>query len=66
MTDKLVQHKHCPICSKAMSVGKETCSDECADEWERKQKSRRNTLLWFYGGMLILIILLGLQFTGAF
>jgi predicted nucleic acid-binding Zn ribbon protein len=40
----LIQHRHCPVCGKAILMGKETCSDECEQKQAKAQRSRK--LLW--------------------
>jgi predicted nucleic acid-binding Zn ribbon protein len=66
MAERLVQHKHCPVCGKAMSVDKETCSDECAVQRETQLKEKKRTLYLFYFSIIILAIVMGLQFMNAF
>jgi predicted nucleic acid-binding Zn ribbon protein len=66
MAERLVQHKHCPVCGKAMSVDKETCSDVCAGQREAQLKEKRRTLYLFYFSIIILAIVMGLQFMNAF
>ena len=66
MAERLVQHKHCPSCGKAMAVGKEYCSDECEQQHEQKQKERKRTLYWFYIAIAIMIIFLVIQLAAAF
>jgi len=41
MAEKLVQHIHCPICSKAMPMDKETCSEECGEKYEYFKRANR-------------------------
>jgi predicted nucleic acid-binding Zn ribbon protein len=66
MAERLVQHKHCPVCGKAMSVDKETCSDECATTRQAQLRDKRRTLYLFYFSIVVLAIVLGLQFMTAF
>jgi predicted nucleic acid-binding Zn ribbon protein len=66
MAERLVQHKHCPVCGKAMSVEKETCSDECASQREVQLREKKRTLYLFYFSIIILAIVMGLQFMNAF
>ncbi len=66
MAERLVQHKHCPVCKKAMSTERETCSDECSVLREAQTKERKRTMYFFYFAMAIMVVVLILQFTGAF
>ena len=66
MAERLVQHKHCPICGKAMSADKETCSDECAIKRQTQMQEKKRTLYLFYFSMLVLVVVLGLQFMSVF
>lgn len=65
MAERLVQHKHCPVCGKAMSSDRESCSDECATRREKQIKERKRTMYLFYFSMLILVVVLALQFTSV-
>jgi predicted nucleic acid-binding Zn ribbon protein len=66
MAEKLVQHKHCPVCGKAMSAGKETCSKQCANTREAQIREKKRTLYLFYFSIVVLAIVLGLQFMTVF
>ncbi|MCK5414406.1 MAG: DUF2116 family Zn-ribbon domain-containing protein [Thermoplasmata archaeon] len=66
MAERLVQHKHCPICGKAMSADQETCSDECAIKRQTQMQEKKRTLYLFYFSMLVLVVVLGLQFMSVF
>jgi predicted nucleic acid-binding Zn ribbon protein len=65
MADRLVQHKHCPVCQKAMSASKDTCSAECAERWESQRKEKKRTLYLFYVSIAVLVVVLALQFLGG-
>ena len=66
MAERLVQHKHCPVCGKAMSADKETCTDECAVTRQTQVQEKKRTLYLFYFSIVILAVVLGLQFMSAF
>lgn len=66
MAERLVQHKHCPMCGKAMSASKEFCSDECEQAREAKQRERKRTLYTFYALIALMIVLFFLQISGMF
>ena len=65
MAERLVQHKHCPVCSNAMSASRDTCSDECTERWEVQKKEKKRTLYMFYISIGVLVVVLALQFLGG-
>lgn len=65
MAERLVQHKHCPVCGKAMSADKDTCSDECGDKRQAQIKERKRTMYLFYFSIVVLAIVLALQLMGS-
>ncbi len=64
MAERLVQHKHCPVCKKAMSTEKETCSEDCALRHKMQIKDRKRTMYFFYFSMVVLVVVLAVQFLG--
>jgi predicted nucleic acid-binding Zn ribbon protein len=66
LAERIVQHKHCPPCGKAMSAGKEFCSSECEEQHQQRQKERKKTLYYMYAAILIFIIFFVLQISAAF
>ncbi|UCC92686.1 MAG: DUF2116 family Zn-ribbon domain-containing protein [Thermoplasmata archaeon] len=66
MAERLVQHKHCPVCGKAMSADKETCSDECAVTRQAQIQEKKRTRNMFYFSIAILAVVLALQIMSAF
>jgi predicted nucleic acid-binding Zn ribbon protein len=66
MGERLVQHKHCPVCGKAMSADKETCSDECTVSRQNQLREKKRTLYFFYFSIVVLAIVMGLQFMSMF
>ena len=65
MAERLVQHKHCPVCMKAMSTDKDTCSEDCAVRRKAQVRERKRTMYLFYFSMVVLVIVLALQFLGT-
>ncbi len=49
MAEKLVQHKHCRICSKAVPLDEEVCSEECQAKLEQfmKANKKKNIMVLF-------------------
>ena len=66
MAERLVQHKHCPVCGKAMSVDKDTCSNVCSTSRAAQMKEKKRTLYLFYFSIVALAIVMGLQFMSVF
>jgi predicted nucleic acid-binding Zn ribbon protein len=66
MTERLVQHRHCKACGKAVAPDDETCSDECKAKWEAQKKSRKNTMWLFYLSIAVLLVVLALSMSGKF
>ena len=52
---KLLQHRHCQVCSKAIPISEEFCSDECKVEFEALMKKRKNYIYIIYATMVIII-----------
>jgi predicted nucleic acid-binding Zn ribbon protein len=59
---KLLQHRHCQVCSKAIPISEEFCSEECSTEFDAMVKKRKNFLYLFYAMIVVFIVvmLLGL------
>jgi len=66
MAERLVQHKHCPVCGKAMSAERETCSGECSIKRSTQMQEKKRTLYLFYISILVLVVVMGLQFMSVF
>jgi predicted nucleic acid-binding Zn ribbon protein len=59
---KLLQHRHCQACAKAIPLSEEFCSEECENEFQDTVKKRRNWLYIYVAitiGVVILFILMG-------
>lgn len=61
MVEKILQHKHCKICEKAILPEEELCSDECKNRWNVILKKRKWTMYFFYGMIALFIILVFLS-----
>jgi len=66
MSEKLVQHRHCKSCGKAIAPDDETCDGECAKRWKDQQKSRKQTLYLFYGSIVFMLVVMLLGLSGKF
>ncbi|HDJ67116.1 MAG TPA: DUF2116 family Zn-ribbon domain-containing protein [Nitrososphaeria archaeon] len=61
---KIVDHRHCMTCGKAIPPDKEFCSEECRKKYERvrMKEERVKKMLWIMyavmiGSLLIVIVL---------
>ena len=61
---KIVDHRHCMTCGKAIPPDKEFCSEECRKKYERvrMREERVKKILWIMyavmiGSLLIVIVL---------
>ena len=59
---KLLQHRHCQVCSKAVPFKEEFCSEECKVEFEALIKKRKSYIYIIYGTMAVLLIIMILSF----
>jgi len=58
MTEKILQHKHCSICGKAVPVEETFCSDECKEKWDAMVKKRKMMMYIMYGMIVVFIVLI--------
>lgn len=65
MAEKLVQHRHCKVCGKAVAPSDQTCSEECATAWKAQQRSKKQTLYLFYVSIVVLLVVLMLSLSGG-
>ena len=57
---KLVDHRHCKVCAKAIPPGEEFCSDKCREifeEWQRKERRGRRILYILYAVIMTAMFL---------
>jgi predicted nucleic acid-binding Zn ribbon protein len=54
---KILQHRHCQVCGKAIKAKEEMCSDRCKKDWESTVKRKRFQLMAFllFGSVLVII-----------
>ena len=62
---RIVDHRHCRICGKAITTNQEFCSENCrsiSERMEARQKRMRNLLIVMYVAVfLIIFIMLALR-----
>ncbi|MHA1595787.1 MAG: DUF2116 family Zn-ribbon domain-containing protein [Candidatus Baldrarchaeia archaeon] len=63
--EKIVQHRHCKVCGKAIPLDREFCSRQCEisyREWERR--NRRLTTIMYLVLLIIFIVLMMFMAVG--
>jgi len=58
---KIVDHRHCKVCGKAIPPGQEFCSERCRkiyEETQRREKRMKNIFLLIYAVIFIVLFLL--------
>lgn len=67
MAEKLVQHRHCQKCLKAIPLGEEYCNDECKDQWNLMIKANRRknimTMIWMAISVFVLVFILAYSYN---
>ncbi|MCD6468321.1 MAG: DUF2116 family Zn-ribbon domain-containing protein [Thermoplasmata archaeon] len=58
MDETVPQHKHCPVCGKAIPLEEAFCSEECKQKYQQMLKRRRQLLFLMYIMLFIAAILI--------
>ena len=58
MTEKILQHSHCPVCGKAMPVDEKTCSEACQLKYNAMVRKRKLWLYAFYAMLIVFIVMM--------
>ncbi|MBI5000416.1 MAG: DUF2116 family Zn-ribbon domain-containing protein [Euryarchaeota archaeon] len=55
MTEKLLQHRHCRQCGRAISADDKYCDDKCKDSYNKDQRGKltQYIILLIVGGVII-------------
>jgi predicted nucleic acid-binding Zn ribbon protein len=65
MAEKMVQHRHCRVCEKAIPSGEEYCNEECESKWNQMIKANKKkfwiTILW-----MVLFVVFAMILMSAF
>jgi predicted nucleic acid-binding Zn ribbon protein len=56
MAEKLVQHRHCQSCLKAIPLGEDYCNDECKEKWNQLIKANKKKNLIVIVWMVVFVI----------
>ena len=63
MVERLLQHKHCAECGKAIQVTEKFCSDECKKKRETfVQKKKRQLLMLYFGSFIVFVVVVIISF----
>jgi predicted nucleic acid-binding Zn ribbon protein len=56
---KIVQHKHCIFCGRAITVEDDFCAEECKTLYDEKIAKRKQTLyLWMGAGLILAVFVM--------
>jgi predicted nucleic acid-binding Zn ribbon protein len=58
MVERLVQHKHCRECGRAIPAKDVFCSGDCESGHKRTLKRKKNQLLLLYVSSVVILILI--------
>ena len=62
MAEKLVQHRHCQMCLKAIPMGEEFCNEECKDNWglliKANKKKNLIMIVWMAFVVIVAVIIM--------
>ncbi len=64
MVERLVQHKHCRECGRAIPAKDIFCSKDCEDDHRRRLKKKKNQLLLLYVSSFVILIIILLMSWG--
>lgn len=62
MSEKLLQHKHCRNCERAINVKDEYCNDECKNQhhtYLRKKRNQLYILMAIAMGLMLVTLMVG-------
>ncbi|HEC80887.1 MAG TPA: DUF2116 family Zn-ribbon domain-containing protein [Thermoplasmatales archaeon] len=57
MSENISQHKHCPVCGKAIPLEETFCSEECKQKYQQILKRRKYLLFLMYIMLFIALIM---------
>ncbi|MGP8077636.1 MAG: DUF2116 family Zn-ribbon domain-containing protein [Thermoplasmata archaeon] len=49
-------HRHCKICGRVCTPTEETCSAACAEERDRRSRTRRTYTYLLYGTIALILV----------
>jgi predicted nucleic acid-binding Zn ribbon protein len=58
LADKASDHRHCPVCGKAMGTGDRLCSPECEKAMVTQRKKQQRTMYIFMGVLVLFMVVL--------
>lgn len=54
---RIIQHKHCIVCFKAITLGRDYCADECKEIHVAKIKRQKRMMYIMYGVLAVVFVL---------
>ncbi|MDP6154819.1 MAG: DUF2116 family Zn-ribbon domain-containing protein [Candidatus Thermoplasmatota archaeon] len=54
---RIIQHKHCIVCFKAIGLGRDYCTDECKEIHVAKIKRQKRMMYIMYGVLAVVFVL---------
>jgi predicted nucleic acid-binding Zn ribbon protein len=64
MAEKLVQHRHCQSCLKAIPIGEEFCNEECKGKWDDLIKANKKkfwvSIMWMVVVVVFAMLMMSL------
>ena len=58
---RIIQHKHCIVCFKAIKMGRDYCGDECKEVHVGKIKRQKRMMYIMYGVLAVVFVLVVLS-----
>ena len=58
MSEKILQHSHCPVCGKAQPADEKTCSEACKLRYNDMVKKRKLWLYAFYAMLIVFVVMM--------
>lgn len=58
MAEKILQHKHCPICGRAILTEEEYCGDKCKNDFESMIRKRKILMYLMYGAIFLFVMIM--------
>ena len=56
MAERIINHRHCMVCGKAIPFSEETCSEECKSKRQAHIKKQKTYIYIMYAMILVLIV----------
>lgn len=57
MVERLVQHRHCMGCGRAIPAKDVFCTEDCENAHKKRLRRKKNQLLLLYIGSIVILVL---------